>query len=258
MRGIYLEDFLLPSSQLTQLFINCDYADQCIEILHVTPNIINCKLHARYASFRYLGPHVHATQLKSLEFHAHKSIIATIFDALSLPAVQEITGYGGGSIFPHISFLSLITRSSCLLQSLSLDSFQMLESDLIECLRNIPSLHELSIINLDITNETFRVLHSTPGLPSCLLPELRRFHYVSNLVLDFHVLASFLKSRSGCNDAMPVHGEQFATPLLESVEIDSLQEAGVPNPQTLAILQCLVRCGMRITIITSEETWPWP
>jgi hypothetical protein len=229
-------------------------------MLRISPHVINCQLQVPQTLRLELEPPLESpsnpllhTQLESLEIEAgSQEDAAYAFNALAVPAARDLTCIGDLYRFPHESFFSLVSRSSCSLQTLSLNYVVISNDELIQCLRVVPSLRKLSLSRLKITNETFWTLNpSNPDITNGLLPVLESFHYNGrNLTLDFHILMSFLYNRSEWNESTPIRVAR-----LESVEICSMMP-GVPSRQSLTSMRYLVQKGMKISITTADGIWP--
>jgi hypothetical protein len=259
MQGYYLQTLVLPTRQLTKLCVKSGCLDESIDMLRISPHVIDCEFQGiQFIDQGIHPPHAHTTRLESLEFHidGHNNVTAAVFDSLTVSAAHDLTCHGNDFRFPYTNFISLVSRSHCSLQTLSLHSFRISDRRLIDCLRAVPYLHELSLSNLNITNETFwRLDPSNPDISDSILPVLKSFQYDGDLVLDFHILTSLLHHWSERIESTLINGDPCSVARVESVKICSVV-AGVPSPQLLASLQCLVQKGMKISIITPEGTWP--
>lgn len=97
-------------------------------------------------------------------------LVPDFWDTLTIPALREFSCYGGGENFLYSNFISLVARSPCLLQRLSLHNYQTTDSHFAE-LRAVPSLVNLSLKEVGITNETLRMLNlSDANVTDSLLP----------------------------------------------------------------------------------------
>lgn len=249
--------FLLPTAQLKTLCIDNDYVDECLDILRLSP-LVNCEFKVVRHSLGGMPPNVFAAELESLKISIldDPAVLAMIFDTLTVPAAREFICQGLDVIdFPHASFISLMSRSSCSLQILCLDSFDISDSDLIECLRAVPLLRELILDYTNITEELFRMLHpghpSNSNLSNVLLPRLERFEYSGDLGIDFTVLISLLCSRWDQSQTTLVTDELQNVARLKSFKFYS-RELGRPDPQSFSQLQDLAREGMEIMV---DGTW---
>jgi hypothetical protein len=161
----------------------------------------------------------------------------------------------GECFFPDESFVSLMARSSCSLQTLSLENLIMTDKQFIACLRAAPSLCELSSSDVSITNEAFRMLYaSDPPNANKLLPNLKVFKYLGNIDLDFSVLACLLRSWWN-NRECGLFGSMSSRIIqVESVMFQT-KGNGVPDDNSLAQLRQLISEGMQIGLSTADRHW---
>jgi hypothetical protein len=268
MRGIDLYDFDLPTDQVTKLTLECDYVSEFLDMLRDSPLAINCLC----GGLSIPNPsdqlhHARASQLDTLQLGFeldYDGSISDVFDALTLPVLRELSCYASEHDFPHSSFISLISRSSCSLQSLCLESWKTSDSQFVECLGAMPSLQKLFLTEVTITNETLRLLdayHPPDGNRSnCSLPNLIVFEFrgpVDDFKLDPTVLVSFMRSRRFHAESMPSDNGQSHIARIQSVKFESVDSA-VPDDNILAYLQYLVYDGMEIILDTSAGKFNRP
>jgi hypothetical protein len=119
----------------------------------------------------------------------------------------------------------------------------------------VPSLCQLSISNIGIGNEAFRILDPTyphnQGGSGCLLPNLKDFQYAGTPDLDFVVVGNLLRSRWEQEESP----EPLKASRLESVKITT-STTGAPHSPLLISLQSLVQQGMIIALVTADWSWP--
>jgi hypothetical protein len=176
----------LPLAHLTSLsgyFIqDMDFPN----ILSVTPRLI-------HGEFIILGPSDPMPQvvaevfhLKLLKLHVYRGplILDSLLDRITLPDVHEMSFRFTPSTdvyysFPALNFLSFVSRSSCALQTLKIqgiDHLIMNDDILLDCIRAIPSLTDLTLCVRGITNQT--ICNLNPNLFH-LLPNLRMLSITS-------------------------------------------------------------------------------
>jgi hypothetical protein len=118
----------------------------------------------------------------------------------------------------------------------------------------VPSLTELSLTEVEITNKIFLMLDPlyTSDTPlDTLLPNLKILKYSGDLRLNFSVIASLLHSRWEVGeDLLPNN----CAARLQSVSIESDAE-GVPDDHILDLLKQLIKEGMNISLVTSDGKW---
>jgi hypothetical protein len=257
LEGYHLQTFVLPTNQSTKLSVECDYIDECVALLRRSPHVIDCAFRG-ISSWDIGESHLLAARLESLELGvSEEDMTSEVFDCITMPAIRKLSCSSFTDLpdeFPRTSFTSLMSRSSCSLQALSLHNFQISDPDFIDCLRAVPSLCDLSITNIDISNEVFRMLNPFyPPNPdtSALLPNLKSIQYTGDLDLDLTILVDFLRSRWE-------QGESAGPPnvsRLDSVKILTAMPV-IPEPPLLTWLQYLAKQGMAITLVTTEGSWP--
>jgi hypothetical protein len=169
LHTVHLTDFFeftLPTNQVTTLCMENGDADECVNALLLYPHAVKCDFLFVLAHHLHTPlPQVFASQLESFNITlVNICDLASIFNALTIPAARELICRGpilrDPMKFPHAHFIRLISRSSCSLQILALEDFDISQdNDFIECLRAVPLLRELSLSHLNITQETFRMLH---------------------------------------------------------------------------------------------------
>ncbi|KAJ7687704.1 hypothetical protein B0H17DRAFT_1180742 [Mycena rosella] len=143
--------------------------------------------------------------------------VAKVVGTLTLPSLEEIKLISTYSLrfplpWPHSEFIALSVRSSfhTHLKALHISHSILTETELIECLANLPLLESLSVSDHDfvvdgstpqplITNGLLAHLTAAPATPS-LVPRLRVLRCRSRLQFDDHLYLKFLLSRmqNGC------------------------------------------------------------
>jgi hypothetical protein len=250
----------LPTSQLTKLSVESVYVQECMEMLRRCPQVIDCNFDG-IVQLSHDPGHVLAARLTSFQLGVHNEYnehFSSVFNALTIPAVREFSCHTTGCIFPYWSFISLMSRSSCSLHTLSLVGCTTSDTDLVSCLRAQPSLSELSLGYLTTSNTLLEML--TPGHWSNvglgkLLPNLTHFEYTTELALDFSIVTNFLLSRWNTEEPdFSGNNSQDITRLKSA--IFSTEENGKLDSRTLAQLNQLVTEGMHIEIMTADEDWP--
>ena len=188
-------------------------------------------------------------------------LVPDFWHALTIPALREFSCYGGGENFLYSNFISLVARSPCLLQRLSLHNYQTTDSHFAELLRAVPSLVNLSLKEVGITNETLRMLNlSDANVTHSLLPNLQAFRWSGSrhdFNLDFSVLANFLHSRwDNRKLATSDHdSESSGIARLQSFKFET-NECGVPDAHISAKLEQFAAEGLNIALATADGCWP--
>jgi hypothetical protein len=249
-KGSRPQYFILPTTQLTTLSLHGSHAKQCFDMLERSPRVTRCSFEAVWPKHNIhpiLTPHLESLELGFAQrYMVGADDVTRVFDCFTgIPAVHTFLCRSDGYHFPHLSFMSLISRSSCTLQELCLDCWRISNEDLIECLRAIPSIHTLSLRRLRGT--TLRILDPHISATPALLPNLKIFRYEGSFHLDFTDLTAILRSRSELAKSLSIAKLQYAK--------FSTVDHGVPDDPTLAQLQQLVQDGMTIKIVTGDDCW---
>lgn len=195
----------LPWSQLTEVHLSgaVHTISACLGYLQSAPNLwtlaLSCYRHKPFPS----TPMFHS-QLRVLHI---SSSDGSALSYLTLPSLREIvvTSY----TWPHAAFISLMSRSSCRLESFTARcSRPMLEEELVECLQLTPALSELAILGATLCKDSQiaeailrRLTFRSPGDDGqimdepCLVPELKKIDLKFGVNLDLDVLLDMLRSR---------------------------------------------------------------
>ncbi|KAF5375912.1 hypothetical protein D9615_008199 [Tricholomella constricta] len=261
--GFPRNSFDLPWDHITRLRLNPTTVQQCLELLGTAPNLIHCIFENITRSDVVNPTPILAPSLQSLEVISFTHTpISELLDTLRIPNVLDLSFHVTGNTFPHWSFISLMVRSSCVLQRLSLNAVRISEWQLWECLEAVPSLLSLRLINIDrLSNDTIRVLnpqnHTMLGSQKYLLPMLQELVYTGALEINFLAMANTLYSRW-----MGV-GASVSTPSADNVaQLQSFKFTtsapavfGTDEKVQLGHMQQLVKEGMDISLVTREGAW---
>jgi hypothetical protein len=258
LRGFCPKSIALPVNQLTRLRLSPTTFEECLEVLGASPQLAQCTFEEILCSDVRNPTPVLASGLESLEIISTTHIaLSELLDNLVIPNVRELAFHVTGNVFPEWSFISLISRSSCILLRLTLSRIRISERSLRTCLSMIPSLVHLNIDNVDcITNSTILVLnpyHPTCGIP--ILPNLQSLKYSGDLShLNMEYFADMLEARWGklplIDDTEPQNNppRRRAAQLL-SVFIDTKT---FDSHYVLPTLRALFNQGMKIVIKCDE------
>jgi len=255
LEGEEPQEIALPTNQLTKLSVSCRLSNQCIKVLSSCPNVTHC-------AFLWLSDHrrlipVCAPLLESLELgfvDEYVDILGRVFDCFTLPVARELSIHATGQYFPEFNFISLVSRSSCSLQSLSLSNLKLGGRQLINCLRVIPSLQKLSLRHVltDIDqvfreSEPYYSLTSSSSSTPYLIPNLKSFEWIGHFYSDCTLLVSFLRSRWEA-DALP------GIARLESVKFN-IYDNYIPDGFALDHLGYLLDEGMKVEFVILGKRW---
>lgn len=186
--GVSLTWLRIPWSQLTHCDIfTCQMTiNGCFEVLDNSPNLVECTLALHYqgAVAHQPRPLIQHKHLRALSISIRKNLdIGPLLDNLTLPALQAFSIHcDNAAPWAHSQFLSLLSRSACLLLKLCLhfDFKQFADDELIHYLQLLPSLCELELqrecARTTLTSSFLvRLTRHVPGddQNDCLLPNLR-------------------------------------------------------------------------------------
>jgi hypothetical protein len=141
--------FVLPLKQIVQCSLLDLGIDNCLEILHRSPNVNTCTFTRTDGFFHFHSPVVsHVKSLSITEFldDAFKFGFQLLLTSLTLPSLREIfIENSKGYHWPQAGFMGLLSRSSCQLRKLVLSRARISNRDLVSCLEATPTLEELEI-----------------------------------------------------------------------------------------------------------------
>ncbi|KAG6885806.1 hypothetical protein C0993_009566 [Termitomyces sp. T159_Od127] len=253
--GFPRNSFELSWHNITSLRLNPTTIQQCIEVLNLAQNLTNCVFENITRSDVLDPTPVVAPNLQSLEIISFTHTpISELLDTLFLPSALDLSFHITGNAFPQWSFISLIVRSNCTLRRLTLNAVRISDWQLWDCLREVPSLLELHIIDLTrITKDTIRALNPLkqpmlgPQHTAPLLPLLREFTYIGAIELDFYVIANTAHARWAGTGVMK----------MEKMRLETSAPAvfGPEEMAHLARLRALAEQGMGIELITRDGAW---
>ncbi|KZP05264.1 hypothetical protein FIBSPDRAFT_359533 [Athelia psychrophila] len=202
-----LTNAILPWNQLTHIDVTCCSSQQLLAVMHKLPNMVSCMVILSSSRNRAAEPleyrPIRLEHLDSLGITVETDInIAGFHECLDLPALKNYT-YSEG-IFDvgwHTpSFLSLISRSSCVLRDIVIQLASPAGPDHLALLfGGTPSLktldfncHRLKGMNSNMVLDQLLV---TPSSTSCLVPKLNMVTLDYDKDFDFHILLNMIQSR---------------------------------------------------------------
>ena len=120
--------------------------DDVIEILHHSPNLVDCSFRFNYHKPGTAHPLVHLPHLATLAVDTHMNL-ASLFDWLVVPRLRNLDvslDYCEDGLEP---LLSLVFRSSCSIQSFTFKTHDINfnADDLTRCLQAMPALQDLTL-----------------------------------------------------------------------------------------------------------------
>ncbi|KAJ7082237.1 hypothetical protein B0H15DRAFT_785874 [Mycena belliarum] len=153
-----LGTFRAPFPQLAKLFLERPlYSDDFMHILNDCANLEACQFLVLASSpssnvARPLSPSVLRHNLRTLDLTA--DLFGRLFSQLELPCLRELSARRydivphPAPVWPHKEFMSLLSRSKCTLDALSLSDMDTTPNQMSDCLRHTSaSLQKLILTN---------------------------------------------------------------------------------------------------------------
>lgn len=214
MECLHAETILRLPAKVANLTLDNLSGAQCLQFFPQTPNLTSFDFSICLSDrVPYANPPLTVLQqLHTAKLHADQTglygVVGEILDRITAPALKTLdllVGNLGGlrGSWPMASFSSFLARSSCTLTRLRLGESVMFPRDFLECLRLLPSIIELQLINLRLADTHFvtnksdipvwKRLVYLPGRQNNLLPNLEYLRvHVFNSPRDeiFYVIRS--------------------------------------------------------------------
>ncbi|KAF8966052.1 hypothetical protein BDZ97DRAFT_1605524, partial [Flammula alnicola] len=143
--GYSITDVLLPWAQLEHIDGEYSSVGECLETLHLCPKLRSCQVEQLH---RGIVPFT-ANLIRHETLESFELIFATAFElpallgAMTLPSLKELVLSLPDEEPLLRAVLPLIQRSACKLRQLHLVGVTPPEQELVECLRELPTLKEL-------------------------------------------------------------------------------------------------------------------
>ncbi|KAJ7153405.1 hypothetical protein C8R43DRAFT_1235392 [Mycena crocata] len=251
--GMHPSDLILPWGQLTTVEFYGATADDCLELLHLVPNVVTCILDVQYASHALsLGSPL--MSLRSFTFSGPAGW--GILRYMTMPALQELDltrcPPGPRNITQLFQF---VARSECQLRYLKLYVRAAVMAQTIHLLRALPSLAtiELTLAETDIGTAIFRELNSDAA--GDLLPHVEsifvRCMHDDNYHILFDVVSDLLDVRA--QQAADAPNQRIAELASFTLLIDSSD--AVPNAEIRKRWRVISAKGINLRIESSHERW---
>ena len=220
----------LPWARLTELSLETNQTasslnhNEALVTLKQCPNLQRCTL-CIYPSLPggFIPPSepIKLPALHTFRIHAYQENsddLTVVFDHLFTPSLVKLAVIASisddfiSSPAQHVPFRSLLTRSSCPLESLTLSQNPISPKALIECLYLVPALTTLFVTDCKVTwppddedpetlppilsDELLRLLTPTnPESSDCLVPNLKSVNLAQCTAISDEVLMEFIQSR---------------------------------------------------------------
>jgi len=204
LSGYNFAAIVLPWEQIRSFRIQLLTVTECLKVLRQSPNLGECHLEHVYSpdSFTSRTIMLH-TQLKHLDVILIKAASMSLFDSITLPSLSHLRiHYNGPEKLLLSPIKSLVLRSACNLECLTVQKYQFEDADLISCLEAILSLTYLRLEMLGFANADMGLTrHFVTSLdpPSnssrYLLPNLKCFEYKGRVLCDCRTIVDVLARR---------------------------------------------------------------
>ncbi|KAF9048742.1 hypothetical protein BJ165DRAFT_1053628 [Panaeolus papilionaceus] len=139
--------FQLNWAQMTRIVLyHAMTAQQCYDLLALTPNIVSLTLNQIHVSAEVVGDQLTLPYLTSIGLTFDPDMTPEfLFDALTLPALRDLL-ISCPEVWPEKSFMDFLNRSKCKLESLNFYYHPLRESEIIDYLSaNQDTLMEITI-----------------------------------------------------------------------------------------------------------------
>jgi hypothetical protein len=205
LSSVYLKCVQIQWSNITHVHAYAFYVDECLEILRRAPQLVWCKFPLMISGTApYPEPEepLIVPSLKFLHISREKRVSLTVFiNKLILPSLEELFYRASDDATEWELLISLLTRSACPLNSLTLhDAFIISELDLIRLVQKAPRLRKLSISSKEnrpaLLTDRLLSLMSTrdQGRENEFLSELEFFKYAGPITFSWSSLISLLSA----------------------------------------------------------------
>lgn len=193
-----LTRYIFPMNQMTHITLRKATLHEIIAVFTSCPLLTHCTvidLIKRLANGRHS---VVAPCLKSLTLDSCHGV-PELLNHLKAPSLLELAVATRQSTLAFSNIISLVTRSSCVLERLSLSGSHIPGIQLKDITPYFTYLTELSLSSPALCNEFIHLLEPFPmahlGSSECLLPKLQIFEYGGNLDIHSLDVKSVLLSR---------------------------------------------------------------
>ncbi|KAJ7455283.1 hypothetical protein B0H11DRAFT_250597 [Mycena galericulata] len=250
-----LGTFHAPFPQLGRLFLERPLiAEDFMNILSEGVNLSACQFFVLASSASSLGPptipQILRHNLRSLDLTA--DLFGRLFAQLELPRLTEISVRRFDivphhvPVWPHKEFMSLLTRSKCSLELLSLSDMDIAPADMVDCLRHTsPSLEKLILMNdrrmrhTIINDEVLRLLTWTaPEAGSAQMSVCPRLSFVKFWDCQSStdaMLAEMVESRWKAREGGPTKSLSIAFFMLDSTHVEDMRRLDILNAERIGI-----------------------
>jgi hypothetical protein len=214
--NVNFQDIIIPWAQLTHIMLPCELlASSPIGLLRKCPRLMECELFRcgplyddspQHPIPPFVLPELRLLRIE-IEIHSMETL-ADFFDALVLPTLRTLTikyGRRNNDEWPQSNFISLLLRSLCHLESLTLLGIRPSEEEVVQILQmTTASLTALEIdtgfTGICLTDRTLELLTAHNPLSDqepyeCLAPNLTRLSLYRCMSSTDRVLSKMVHSR---------------------------------------------------------------
>ncbi|KAJ6507937.1 hypothetical protein C8R47DRAFT_62724 [Mycena vitilis] len=245
-----LGTFQAPFPQLATLFLERPViAEDFRYILEEGVNIKSCQFFVLASAGSSLSPPAAPSVLRhnlcSLDLTA--DLFGRLFDQLELPRLTHLSLRRFDIVphpapaWPHEEFMSLLTRSKCSLESISLSETYISPKQMIDCLRLTSASLEKLILTNDrrmhhtiVDDEVIRLLTWKPEQLS-VCPRLSMIKFWDCHSSSDGLLADMVESRWKAHDGGPTKLLSIAFLMLDSAHVEDLRRLDALNEDRIGI-----------------------
>ena len=204
LSGYNFAAMVLPWEQIRRFKTQLLTVAECLKILRQSPNLQECHLKQVYSQDNFTCSTITShTELQHLDVILIKACSTLLFDSITLPSLSHLSiHYNGPENLTLSSISSLILRSSCKLERLTIEKYHFEDADLIPCLETMPSLTHLHLEMVGITNPMMGLtrlfvtsLDPLSNSKTPLLPNLKYFEYKGRVLCDYRTIVDMLAHR---------------------------------------------------------------
>ncbi|KAJ6624032.1 hypothetical protein B0H10DRAFT_2008230 [Mycena sp. CBHHK59/15] len=250
-----LGTFGVPFHQLARLFLERPLvAEDFMHTLRDGPNLTSCQFFVLTSSGSILNlsstPFLLRHNLRSLDLTA--DLFGLLFSQLELPCLAEISVRRfdivphAAPMWPQREFMSLLIRSKCSLQLLSLSDMDITPDEMMECLRHTSASLEKLILTNDrrmrhtiIDDEILRLITWRPsadgGASQNICPRLSLVKFWDCRSSSDGALADMVESRWHARNGGPTRLLNIAFFMLDSSHVEDLKRLDRLNEERLGI-----------------------
>jgi hypothetical protein len=228
---------------VTQFSLSFNSIHECLNVINsprLTRGIFTNILVDSTALNAVSAPHLESLTLQSIY------ALPKLLRLLTCPALRELVIMA--PMVPLSNLASLIERSSCSLERLSLTGDRIERSELFKCLRLSPTLVELSLSSKNLGDEIMQLIDPHPhcGSSPCLLPNLQVMEYIGSFNGHLKLGAMLLSRQGACANREVSHLRRV-----------SLQTKAYIRPGIRAMAQYrqLTTAGMDLSVANDKEKW---